>query len=129
LDPRASNKKTTGRDGLFEIPEDKTIPYRQTYRENRGIMPTGPVAVRPSIYTLSNRRADNQAGVFTIHDNSGQPVDAQARSIVTLFTIEKKHVTGARLFSKLSHVNPYTIYPDFGGLAGYIRAMLTNQSK
>jgi hypothetical protein len=78
---------------------------------------------------LSTRRADNQAGVFTIHDNSSKPVDAQPRNIVTSFTIEKKHIPGARLFLKLSHVNPYTIYPDFGGLAGYIRAMLTNQSK
>ena len=129
LDPCALNKKTTGRDRVFEIPEDKTISYRQTYLEGRGIMPTGPVAVRPSSYTLSNRRADNQAGVFTIHDNSGQPVDAQPRGIITLFTIEKKQIPGARLFLKLSNVNAYTIYPDFGGLAGYIRAMLTNESK
>jgi len=129
LDPCALNKKTTGRDRVFEIPEDKTISYRQTYLEGRGIMPTGPVAVRPSSYTLSNRRADNQAGVFTIHDNSGQPVDAQPRDIITSFTIEKKQIPGARLFLKLSNVNAYTIYPDFGGLAGYIRAILTNESK
>jgi hypothetical protein len=128
LDPYALNKKTTGRDRVFEIPDDKTISYRQTYIEGQGIMPIGPVAVRPSNYSL-NRRADNQAGVFTIHDNSVQPVNDQPKEIVTSFTIEKDEIPGARLFLRLSHVNAYTIYPDFGGLAGYIRAMLTSENK
>ena len=93
-------------------------------------MPRGPVAVRPSSYTLSNRRADNQAGVFTIHDDSGVALNIQKpESIVTSFIIEKEDIPGARLFLKLSHVNQYTIYPDFGGLAGYIRAMLTGESR
>jgi hypothetical protein len=128
LDPVALNKRTTGRDRIFEIPEDETLSYRLTYLDNRGIMPTGPVAVRPSSYNLKNRRADNQAGVFTIHDNSGEPLDAQPADIVTSFTIEKEDIPGARLFLKLSNVNPYTIYPDFGGLAGYIRAILTGEN-
>jgi FRG domain len=128
LDPVALNKKTTGRDRVFEIPADETLSYRQTYLDNRGIMPTGPVAVRPSSYNLKNRRADNQAGVFTIHDNSSSPLDLQASDIVTSFTIEKDDIPGARLFLKLSNVNPYTIYPDFGGLAGYIRAILTGEN-
>lgn len=127
LNPVALNKKTTGREKVFEIPDDKTFSYRATYLEGDGIMPTGPVAVRPSIYSRNNRRADNQAGVFTIHDNSSQPVDSQPENVVTSFTIERDEIPGARLFLKLSNVNAYTIYPDFGGLAGYVRAMLTSE--
>ena len=126
LNPIALNAKTTGRNRIFEIPEDKTFSYKSTYIDGSGIMPVGPVAVRPSNYT-NNRRADNQAGVFTIHDNSGTPVDEQPVNIVTSFTIEKNEIPGARLFLKLSNVTAYRIYPDFAGLAGYIRAMLTSQ--
>lgn len=129
LDPIALNKKTTGRERIFEIPDDETLSYRQTYLENRGIMPIGPVAVKPSSYKLNNRRADNQAGVFTIHDNSAAPLDDQPKNIVTSFTIEPEDIPGAKLFLKLSNVNPYTIYPDFGGLAGYIRSMLTGEMR
>ena len=88
------------------------------------------IAVRPSAYTLNNRRAENQAGVFTIHDDSGEALNLQQKEdVITSFAIEKDEIDGANLFLKLSRVNPYTIYPDFGGLAGYIRAMLTGESK
>ena len=65
--------------------------------------------------------------MFTIHNNSKDPVNDQGESIVTSFTIETEEIPGAQQFLKLSRVNPYTIYPDFGGLAGYIRGMLTSQ--
>jgi hypothetical protein len=129
LDPVALNKKTTGQAKIFEIPNDETLSYRKTYLQSQGIMPTGPVAVKPSSYTLNNRRADNQAGVFTIHDNSKVPLDTFPPDIVTSFTIEPEDVPGAKMFLKLSNVNPYTIYPDFGGLAGYIRSILTGEMK
>lgn len=130
LNPVALNILTTVRNRIFEIPDDETLSYKRTYIDGDGIMPRGPLAVRPSSYTLSNRRADNQAGVFTIHDDSGVAPNLQhAENIVTSFTIEKEDIPGARLFLKLSHVNQYTIYPDFGGLAGYIRAMLTGESR
>ena len=87
-------------------------------------------AVLPAgiVYTLNNRRAENQAGVFTIHDDSGEALNLQQKEdVITSFAIEKDEIDGANLFLKLSRVNPYTIYPDFGGLAGYIRAMLTGE--
>jgi hypothetical protein len=129
LDPIALNVATTGRDRIFEIPEDETLSYRQTYLENKGVMPRGPVAVKPSSYKLSNRRADNQAGVFTLHVDGTTPLNKEFRQAVTSFTIDPSDIPGARLFLKLSNVNPYTIYPDFGGLAGYIRAMLSGEMK
>lgn len=130
LNPVALNIVTTGRERIFEIPDDETLSYKKTYIDGAGIMPRGAVAVRPSSYTLSNRRADNQAGVFTIHDDTGDALNLQhPENIVTSFTIEKEDIPGARLFLKLSHVNQYTIYPDFGGLAGYIRAMLTGETR
>jgi FRG domain len=129
LDPIALNIETTGRDRIFEIPEDETLSYRQTYLENKGIMPRGPVAVKPSSYKLNNRRADNQAGVFTLHANDTMPLNKQFKKTVTSFTIDQSDIPGAKLFLKLSNVNPYTIYPDFGGLAGYIRAMLSGEMK
>lgn len=127
LSPKALNMRTTRRDKIFEIPADEAISYRKTYIEGQGFMPTGPVAVRPSAYTVRNRRADGQAGVFTIHDNTTEPVDTQPRKVVTFFNIEAEEMEGARLFLELSHVNQYTIYPDFAGLAGYIRAMLSSE--
>jgi hypothetical protein len=128
LNPVALNEKTTQRKKVFEIPEDKTFSYRSTYVEGNGIMPVGPVAIRPSSYSY-NRRADNQSGVFTIHDNSGGPIDDLPDNIVTSFVIEKEDIPGASLFLELCNVNAYRIYPDFAGLAGYIRAMLTSKKK
>jgi FRG domain len=126
LNPKALNNRTTGRDRVFEIPADDSLSYRKTYLEGEGVMPVGPVAIRPSSYSR-NRRADNQSGVFTIHDNRSNPVDDQPGEVVASFAIEHDEILGARLFLKFSHVNAYTIYPDFAGLAGYIRGILTGE--
>ena len=129
LNPVSLNEITTGRRKVFEIPDPTTLSYRQIYLDGQGIMPRGPVAIRPSSYSRNNRRADNQASVFTLHDNKGAGLENIGDKIVSSFTIKKEDIPGARQFLKLANINEYTIYPDFGGLARYVRAVLTSETK
>lgn len=75
------------------------------------------VAIRP---TKNYLRVSAQKGVFTVHDNLSQGLDALFPTSVKKITLPASALKGAKKFLELSGVNEYTLFPDLDGLSRWL---------
>jgi hypothetical protein len=116
LDPSSLNR-SSGRNEILQLPEDKIFDYKTIYWENRPVAIEKPLAVRPA--HISDRLRAQQ-GTFTIHGNDPlgfEKVDHSFRKIV----LPKDAKADAREFLRWANLNEYTIYPDIVGMAEHIK--------
>ncbi len=106
-------------DRLYRIPDDeKEFIYKEIYWHNRPFAPRAPISVEPHFI---NDRMKAQRGMFTVDDDSIDPIEENFPSAVKKITLPSDAIPEAREFLSLANLNPLTVYPDQAGLADYLR--------
>lgn len=65
-------------------------------------------------------RVRAQGGFFTIHSDS-KPLDEVSSKYLRKVDIPPEAIAGARRFLEISGISEHTVFPDFVGLAGFLR--------
>ena len=62
-----------------------------------------------------------QRGVFTVYDNSTEPIEDRFPDVVRKIVLPTELIPAAVEFLDLSNINEFTVYPDLGGIADFLR--------
>jgi hypothetical protein len=121
LDPVALNKRS-GPPEVIRVPEqEKDFSYTKIYWHHSPFAPTAPIAVEP---IFLNDRMLAQRGMFTVHHDRIEPLEDTFPDAIKKVVLPNAAIPAALEFLELSNLNIYTVFPDLGGIAGY----LTNTS-
>lgn len=104
---------------IYSIPRDESdYSYSEIYWRNKPFAPNAPIAIEP---IFINSRMLAQRGVFTVHDNSIDPIEERFPNAIRKVPLPKELVPAALEFLDLSNINEFTVYPDLGGMADFLR--------
>lgn len=123
LDPYKLNKKTKEFEiGLINPSYDLDNDYYEMFL-NMGCKPNikrpkFPIALYPG---RNNPRIFAQQGVFTIHGTQIETLDKIAPECLKKIYIPTECLEDAKNFLSLAGIHEYSIYPDFTGLANYLK--------
>lgn len=118
LDPIKLNSKS-GKDKIYKLPYDEDdFRYTDIYWKNKPFKASAPIAVEP---IFQNDRINAQRGTFTVHHNSKEPIEKQFPDVVKKIILDKEAVPSANEFLKLANINEFSVYPDIGGIAEFIK--------
>jgi hypothetical protein len=121
LDPLKLNNEC-GKNKIFRLPFDEDeYRYSSIYWSYRPFKATSPIAVEP---VFQNDRINAQRGTFTVHHDNTEPIEEQFPRVVKKVVIDKEAVLSAKEFLKLANINEFSVYPDIGGIAGFIKKIL-----
>jgi len=118
LNPAQLNKES-GVNKIYQIPDDEEeFEYKEIYWHKKPFAPRAPISMEPH---LINDRMKAQRGMFTVDDDSIDPIEEKFPLAVRKVTLESDAVPNAREFMNLANLNPLTVYPDQAGLAEFLR--------
>jgi len=118
LDPVKLNR-ISGVDRVLSIPQDEgRLSYTGIYWDHTPFSPAAPIAIEP-IFVNDRMRA--QRGVFTIHHDKKDPLEAAFPTAVKKVTLPSSVIPAALEFLELSNLTMFSIYPDFAGLANHLQ--------
>lgn len=120
LDPLELNAYSK-KDGVPTVPDDNMgLSYVENYINKNPFSPVYPIAIK-SLYT--NNRILAQRGMFTIHGDNLNDIERLCPNAVTKIIISNDTIPEIMEFLELANINEITVYPDFNGIADYIRRM------
>jgi len=103
---------------IYTIPKDeRDYSYSKIYWDHRPFFPSAPIAIEP---IFINSRMLAQRGMFTVHDDSIEPIENKFPEAIRKVIIPKKLIPAALEFLDLSNINAYSVYPDLGGVSDFI---------
>jgi len=118
LDPLKLNLES-GKDKIYKLPYDESdFIYTDIYWRNKPFKASAPIAVEP---IFKNDRINAQRGTFTVHHNSKEPIEKQFPNVVKKINLDKEAIPSAKEFLKLANINEFSVYPDIGGIASFIK--------
>jgi len=102
---------------IYTIPRDEgDYSYSKIYWSNI-ISPKAPIAVEP---IFINSRMLAQRGMFTVHDNSEEPVESRFPNAIRRVIIPRNIFPAVIEFLELANINEYSVYPDARGIADFL---------
>ena len=118
LDPFELNKYSE-KQGIPTVPDDNMgLSYVENYINKSPFPPQYPIAIK-SLYT--NNRILAQRGMFTIHGDNTNDIEKLCPNAVNKIIIKQEVVPEIMEFLEFANINEITVYPDFNGIADYIR--------
>jgi hypothetical protein len=117
LDPISLNR-TSGRNEIINVPEDKGFEYKTIYWEHRPVQIEKPLAIRPG---QQSDRIIAQKGVFTVHGTLDSGFENDASDCFKKIILPDSAKEEALDFLKWANLDEYTIYPDIVGMAHHIK--------
>lgn len=118
LNPIALNK-ISGISQIYRVLEsDADFSYSKIYWEQKPFAARAPIAIEP---IFINDRMLAQRGVFTVHHDSINPIEVDFPGAIKKVILPNNMIPAAIEFLELSNINVYTVFPDIGGIAGYIQ--------
>lgn len=117
LNPLRLNKKSSRE--MIYVPEDSEFDYRKSYWESRPVKILHPLAIVP---TYQNPRLMRQQGRFTVHGSYTEPIEQQFPDCVFKIILNDKACIEALEVIKSMGPNIYTLFPDFIGIALFVRS-------
>jgi hypothetical protein len=119
LDPTALNK-ISGIDGILRVPQDEArLGYRKVYWEHSPFAAQAPIAIEP---IFINERMLAQRGMFTVHHDNVDPIEDRFPTAIKKVLLPNTVISAAIEFLELSNLNIFSIFPDFAGIAGYLKS-------
>jgi hypothetical protein len=117
LNPEALNR-ISNVPKVYRIPEDEEhFSYKKIYWEHRPFSPSAPIAIEP---IFINDRMLAQRGMFTVHDDSIDPIENKFPNAVQKVVLPNSLMSAALEFLDLSNITQYTVFPDLAGIAGFL---------
>lgn len=118
LDPLELNAYSK-KNGIPNVPDENMgLSYVENYIKKIPFEPRMPIAIKSS-YT--NNRILAQRGMFTIHGDDLKSIEDLCPSAITKIIINNKAIPEIKEFLEIANINEITVYPDFNGIADYIR--------
>jgi len=109
----------SGKNKVYAIPRDENeYSYSNIYWKNIPFAPNAPISIEP---IFINSRMLAQRGMFTVHDNSIEPIEIRFPNAIRKLKLPKTLIPAALEFLDLSNINEFTVYPDMGGIADFLR--------
>ncbi len=104
---------------IYNIPSDeKDFSYTDIYWNKKPFSPNAPIAIEP---IFINNRMSAQRGVFTVHNDSIEPIEDKYPDAIKKVILPKELIPAALEFLDLSNINQYTVYPDMSGIADFLK--------
>lgn len=123
LNPFALNNKNDKTKETLVDPEEDLKLYHETYAEkcnNEKIeIDELPIAIYPR---RSNERIFAQRGLFTIHGSDNRKMEDTCADCIEKITIPSELFEKIKLLLRQFGINKYSVYPDFKGLADYLKS-------
>jgi hypothetical protein len=117
LNPEALNR-ISNVPKVYRIPEEEeNFPYSKIYWEHRPFSPSAPIAIEPIFF---NDRMLAQRGMFTVHDDSIEPIETKFPTAVKKIILPNNLISAALEFLDLSNITQYSVFPDLAGIAGFL---------
>ena len=117
LNPLKLNQASK-RPKVYTIPrEENEYSYSHIYWSIHSI-PTAPVAIEP---IFINSRMLAQRGMFTVHDNSIDPIEDRFPEAIRKVVLPKSLIPAALEFLDITNINEYSVFPDLGGIVDYLK--------
>jgi len=117
LNPLALNR-ISGQTQVFRVPEQEGLfSYTRIYWEHSPFAAAAPIAVEP---IFLNDRMLAQRGMFTVHHDKIDPLETAFPAAIKKVVLPNEVIPAALEFLELSNLNMFTIFPDLGGIAGYL---------
>lgn len=108
--------------GIPIVPDDSMgLSYIENYVKKEPFPPTYPIAIKSNFI---NDRVIAQRGMFTVHGDNLTGIEDLCPKAVKKFTISNKAIPEIKEFLEIANINEFTVFPDFNGLAYYIKNML-----
>lgn len=121
LDPNKLNAKSSKR-GIPCMPDNPmNLSYKRMYIDHDPYPVPHPIAIKSN---YSNARVLAQRGMFTIHNDSRRGIEEMYPDVVTKYIITEEAVPEVQEFLDIANINVSTIFPDFYGVANYIKDTL-----
>ena len=122
LNPFALNKKNDKIKETLLDPEEDMRSYHESYaikcNDDSIDIDELPVVIYPR---RTNERIFAQRGLFTIHGNDIRKMEESCSDCIEKITIPDELFDKLRILLKQFGINKYSVYPDFKGLADYLK--------
>ena len=117
LNPQTLNKASQIQE-VYKIPwDEEKYPYSKFYW-NVHVSPIAPIAIEP---IFINSRMLAQRGVFTVYYNSIEPIEKRFPEAIRKVILPGTLIPAALEFLDLSNINEYSVFPDLGGVANFLK--------
>lgn len=121
LDPIRLNQKS-GKNGIPNMPFDKMgLSYKEAYIEKIPFPAAHPIAIKSSYL---NDRVMAQRGMFTVHTDRKNGLEEEYPDVVKKYCISDNAIAEIKDLLYVSNINESTVFPDFYGVANYIKDTL-----
>ena len=117
LSPERLNLKSD-RASIVLAPSGEAFDYESVYWRKSPPPSHHPLAISP---TSPNERLQRQRGKFTIHGSSGESLESQCADCVRKISLSPEARDEAREFLKTANLNAFSIFPDFFGMAQFVK--------
>jgi hypothetical protein len=129
LNPAKLNEKNGWQSRLPFLPSDeeylKGFDYYNKYLKGED-MPHYPIAVNVNYV---NDRILAQKGCFTVHGKEEDSLEKLASDCVQRITIQQAWNVDIREFLEYADINEFSIFPDNGGLAPFLKSIVGLEEK
>jgi hypothetical protein len=121
LDPFKLNSKGIYKDNLPLLPPNRheEFDYYEKYIKN--VSPDNPIALYGDYV---NNRMLAQKGCFTIHGNNTTSLEETFSDCIARIDIPASFKTDIIKFLEYSDINEFSIFPDIGGLAPFLKSIV-----
>lgn len=102
----------------YDIEDDYVKLFVNPFDHPKVHRPLYPLSLYPA---RNNPRIFAQHGVFTMHGTDIKSLDTLAPHCLKKIYIPLDCIADAKNFLELAGINEYTVYPDFTGLANYLK--------
>jgi hypothetical protein len=103
---------------IYTIPrEEGEYSYSNIYWNKTPFAPSAPIAIEP---IFINSRMSAQRGVFTVHDDSIDPIEYKYPEAIRKVILPKELIHAALEFLDLANLNEFSVYPDLGGISRFL---------
>jgi len=121
LDPIELNKKSN-KYGIPVMPENTMgLSYVKSYINKEPYPVPHPIAIKCSYL---NDRVLAQHGMFTIHTDTKEGLEDLYPEVVKKYTFTTNAIEDIAEYLEFSTINVSTVFPDFYGVASYIKLLL-----
>jgi len=108
----------SGVKNIYRLPdEEEKFSYTKIYWNHDPFSAKAPIAIEP---IFINDRMFAQRGVFTVHDDSIEPIEDMYPNEIKKIALPQNTILAALEFLELANINHYSVYPDFAGIAGHL---------
>ena len=124
LDPYKLNEISTGSSILYDISTVSDQGGHKGFNTHNVISNSCgfeiPYAIRPP---HGNSRISAQRGLFTVHTESGKPLEELCPEVVRKIEIPKESIKRFKLYLQQLGVDEFSLFPDQEGLANYLKRL------